>query len=559
LVTAQVFAPEVAAQSNTKPSAGAYLAARQAAFGNDFSQAARYHTQALLTDPANPQLLEGGMAAYLALGNIDAAGPIADAMIGFEINSQIAHLVRNVRVAQKEDWRAIFQALEAGHEIGPLIDGLSQAWAHMGQGEVRKAMERFDAVIAAPETQAYGLLHKALALAMVGDFEAAAEILSPTATPQVRHSRRSAIAMAQMLSQLERNTEAVALLDGVFGGQLDASLESMRAALIAGETLTYTSVPSPKDGFAEIYFNVASALRDEAPNSYVLLYLRAALALRPSDTEMLLVTADLLDDMEQYALAQTIYAQVAIDDPSYIDAELGRADALIQLDNFDAAVEALQTLARTYPERAQIHATLGDTWRRKGDMQAANDAYSDALARYPEDSPALWFVYYTRAITFHQLDQWAEAEADFRKSLTYRPDQAQVLNYLGYSLVERNEKLDEALDMIERAVAAQPDNGAIVDSLAWVYFRLGRYADAVTPMERAATLEPVDPIVLDHLGDVYWAVGRKLEAAFQWQRALSFDPEEEEADRIRRKLEVGLDAVLVTEGQDPIHIAQDAN
>ena len=146
-----------------------------------------------------------------------------------------------------------------------------------------------------------------------------------------------------------------------------------------------------------------------------------------------------------------------------------------------------------------------------------------------------------------------------RKALELSPDQAQVLNYLGYSFLELNENLDEALKLIERAVEVQPDSGAITDSLAWAYFRMGRYEDAVEPMERAATMEPVDPVVTDHLGDVYWAVGRKLEAQFQWRRALSYDPEEKDAARIRRKLEVGLDKVLAEEGAAPLETRNAAN
>jgi Flp pilus assembly protein TadD len=87
-----------------------------------------------------------------------------------------------------------------------------------------------------------------------------------------------------------------------------------------------------------------------------------------------------------------------------------------------------------------------------------------------------------------------------------------------------------------------------VDSLAWVYYRLGRFDEAVEPMERAAELLPTDPIINDHLGDIYWMVGREREARFQWERALSLDPEEEDADRIRLKLDIGLDAVLEQEG-----------
>ena len=139
-----------------------------------------------------------------------------------------------------------------------------------------------------------------------------------------------------------------------------------------------------------------------------------------------------------------------------------------------------------------------------------------------------------------------------REALRLNPDQPQVLNYLGYSFVDRGENLDEALGMIERAVAAEPGSGYIIDSLAWAYYRLGRYADAVAPMEQASLLEPVDPIVTDHLGDVYWAVGRTREAEFQWHRALSYGPLEKDAVRIRAKLEKGLDAVLAEEGAAPI-------
>ncbi|MFN3294318.1 MAG: tetratricopeptide repeat protein, partial [Gemmobacter sp.] len=125
-------------------------------------------------------------------------------------------------------------------------------------------------------------------------------------------------------------------------------------------------------------------------------------------------------------------------------------------------------------------------------------------------------------------------------------------NYLGYSLLDMNRNIDEALGMIERAVEQRPEDGYIIDSLAWGYFLTGRYDEAVVQMERASLLMPVDPIVTDHLGDVYWAVGRKREAEFQWHRALSFAPEEKDAKRIRRKLEIGLDAVLAEEGAVPL-------
>ena len=162
--------------------------------------------------------------------------------------------------------------------------------------------------------------------------------------------------------------------------------------------------------------------------------------------------------------------------------------------------------------------------------------------------PVHWPLYYTRGIANERAGNWPAAEADFRAALKLEPDQPLVLNYLGYSMVEKQENLDEALGMIERASKAEPDDGYITDSLGWVLYRLGRYDEAVKPMLRAVELTPDDPVINDHLGDVLWMVGRKREAEFQWRRALSFGPADDlDMDRVRRKLEVGLDKVLAEE------------
>ena len=199
-----------------------------------------------------------------------------------------------------------------------------------------------------------------------------------------------------------------------------------------------------------------------------------------------------------------------------------------------------------------MQSALADLLRREERWAEAIPVYDAAIALIPEVKPGHWPLFFSRGVCEESLKNHDKAEADFRKALELNPNQPQVLNYLGYSFVDRGENLDEALSMIERAVKAQPDQGYIIDSLAWAYFRLGRYQDALEPMEKASLLEPVDPVVTDHLGDVYWAVGRKREAEFQWHRALSFGPTEKDADRIRRKIDKGLDAVLAVEGAPPL-------
>ena len=204
-----------------------------------------------------------------------------------------------------------------------------------------------------------------------------------------------------------------------------------------------------------------------------------------------------------------------------------------------------------------VHVTLGDTLRGMERYIDAIAPYDTAISLIEPAAEQHWVIFFARGIVHERTDQWEKAEADFRRALELRPEQPQVLNYLGYSFLEKRENLDEAIDMIERAVALRPDSGYIVDSLGWGFYLLGRYDEALVQLERAAALMPVDPIVNDHLGDAYWVVGRKTEAAFQWNRALSFDPEEELATRIRRKLEVGLDVVRAEEGDAPFDLAND--
>jgi len=136
--------------------------------------------------------------------------------------------------------------------------------------------------------------------------------------------------------------------------------------------------------------------------------------------------------------------------------------------------------------------------------------------------------------------QWERAEADFLGALELEPEQPFVMNYLAYSWVEQHRNLDNAKSMLVRAVELRPNDGYIVDSLGWVYYRLGEYEAAVPQLERAVELRPQDPVINDHLGDALWRIGRRNEARFQWRRALSLEPEADQVPSIEGKLSSGL-------------------
>ena len=527
--------------------AGAYLAARQAATGNDFAAAALWHDKALLADPTNPTLLEGAVTAHLALGDIAAASANGRALLASGTRNQIAYLAVLAGDIQAGAYARILTDQAAGHSIGALIDKLIVAWALVGTGKMAQAQADFDAIIQTPGTGAFGLYHKALALASTGDYEGADRLLSGPDAGAVLQLRRAVLARAQILAQLERNPEAVALIDKAFGTRPDAGMADLRRRLAAGEPVAFDAARNATDGLAEVFFTLATALNEDADQTYVLLYARVAAALRPDHVEALLMSAEILEGLQQYDLASVVFGQVPASDPAYVSARIGQADAAIRAGHTDASVTILQALAQQYPRQESVQTALGDALRRQGHCDLAIPAYSAAIALIPDPAPGHWPMYYKRAGCHVVLNDWTAAEADFRFALNLDPTEPRLLNELGYSWVDRGVHLDEALAMIQRAVAASPDSGYIVDSLAWAYYRLGRFPEAVAPQEKASRLMPVDPIVTDHLGDIYWQVGRKREAMFQWRRALSFNPEDAEKTRIQRKLAVGLDQVLTEE------------
>lgn len=539
--------------------AGAYLAARQASRDNDYSATARYTGELLALKVDQPGVMEAAIQSYVVLGDFDAAARVAQQMQTLGIRSQVAQLVIMADQLGKAQYEAVLTELAQGHGVGKLVDGLIEGWADLGAGKMSEATQAFDALTKDPGMEAFGLYHKALALASVGDFEGAEKILGDKQTG-LQMTRRSVIAEAEVLSQLERKADALKLLDTHFPPGRDPGVDAMRDRLKAGETLPFTVVRSPRDGLAEVFFTVASALQGQASNDYIILFSEIALHLRPHLTGAALLAADMLDKEQQYDLALKTYASIPQDDPLHYVAEMGRADTLFAQGQKAEATDALARLAKAYPKVIEVQVAYGDVLRRQKMWGPAIQAYdAAALLVGPEPQPQQWSVFYMRGVAEERAGNWAKAEPDLREALRLNPDQPDVLNYLGYGLVERREKLDEALTMINKAVKERPNDGYIRDSLGWAYYTLGEYAKALPVMEKASELEPVDAIVTDHLGDVYWMNGRKLEAQFQWRRALSYGPDAEEAARIKLKLEKGLDEVLKQEGRAPAEPAKASN
>lgn len=534
--------------------AGAYLAAREAGFARDHVRAIPFLERLLAASPDDIQVRERLIVAQMAMGDFARAARLATTLAEVAPGNAVGLLARMAEAFARRDYARVLELTGAIPNPAPL-DNLAAAWAHLGQGSMTEALAVLETVSTQSGMGPFALYCRALMLALVGDAEGALEILEDPVV-QAALNRRGVLAHVQLLGLAARFDEAIALIDSAFPGASDPELARLRTAYAAGQTLPFDIITSPGDGMAEVYAVMAAAMRGpQQQQQDALIYAQAALAINPRLTDAVIVVGQILEDQGQFELAAAAFARIGPEDAFALVAAFGLASTLEAQGDIDGAISVLEQAVAGDPDSRAAPQLLGDALRRAGRHADALAAYTRAIElTQAAGQPVDWRLWFARGVAHERSGQWPQAEADFRAALALEPGQPMVLNYLGYSLVERRENLDEALAMIERAVAAEPDSGYIVDSLAWALFRLGRFSEALPHMERAVALMPTDPILNDHLGDVFWAVGRKREARFQWRRALSFGPHEDlDMDRVRRKLEVGLDQVLIEEGEPPLH------
>jgi Flp pilus assembly protein TadD len=269
-------------------------------------------------------------------------------------------------------------------------------------------------------------------------------------------------------------------------------------------------------------------------------YLQLALYLAPNHPMALLSLADLYEGVKKYELAIKIYDRVPTTSPMQRNAQIQRAIGLDTLDRTDEARTALEKLIADNPGDLEAITALGNLQRGRKQFAECADSYSKGIDGSGKADKPNWVIFYFRGICYERSKQWPKAEADMKKALELSPEQPLVLNYLGYSWVDQGINLDDGMRMIQRAVEQRADDGYIVDSLGWAYYRIGNYEEAVKHLEHAVELKPEDPTINDHLGDAYWRIGRVLEARFQWAHARDLKPEADDLPKIEEKLKLGL-------------------
>lgn len=339
------------------------------------------------------------------------------------------------------------------------------------------------------------------------------------------------------------------------------SLLPLRSRLhkLNNQNITPPTALRPEAELATIFYDLSLFLEQQNQIAMASLFLNLGLFLDPNHDPSLSLLGDLHLKEGHPQAAMSLFERLNENSDFYGLTTLQRAAALDSLGNKDDASELLENLATTHPlYRVEAYAALAEQQSQEKLYQQAQESFNRSIQAIDHSLPWHWQLYYGRGISHHQLDQWQQAEDDFLHALKLSPDQPYVLNYLGYSWLERKENYQRAFEMIERAAAILPNSGYIVDSLGWGHYRIGNYDQAVIHLENAATLQPRETEIIDHLGDAYWQVGRHLEARYQWKRAIELfgknrdDSSAEKQQAIRDKLRFGLDTKSPLSNDPPI-------
>lgn len=529
------------AQAEPPPAESAYgmFLAGQGALNDGRSQAAARYFDAARSEPGADQIIsEKAFSAALLAGDITRAAALApDSDDASEAAKRLGALVKGVEDMAEDHGKEAQAQLNSSAIAFPhkSAAALLAPWAAAQAGDVEGSLVqpqvRGDKLV-----DYFGGLGRGLLFERAKRYDEAETELKAAASGETP-SEIAILTYGAFLERRGRRLDAVALYEAALGEGSSPEVAAAKARASSGKAAP--PAPTLRQGAAQAMLAPTATMIAAKQNQIALAYLRLLLRLDPDRDDAWVMVGDIMQAGGDTQSARAAYSRPKSGSPEYADAQGKLAWTYQQADDHETALKIARAAAASGDADARL--TLADLLR-------ANERYADSveiLSQLIKQSPAPdWRLYFGRAVSLEKLGRWNEAELDLEAALKLRPDEPELLNYLGYSWIDRGVRLPEAMAMVEKAVGANPRSGAMVDSLGWAYFRMGDYKQSVEKLEQAVELDAGDPEVNDHLGDAYWKVGRREEAQFQWRRVLTLKPD----DKIRAKVQAKLASPLGLDG-----------
>lgn len=518
---------------------GDFLAAVYAENRSDLASASRYYDNALSVDPQNAGLMHKSLEMSVAIGDFDKALKTAKNLHGLDPTSDLANTVIAIDAFRTRSYRAVTrQDLEAMNDpVYYMVMKTMKAWSLHGLNRTDEALSLLQDNIRYNWEGWYVSYILSQLEDLRGNSKEALATFQPVYLAQ-QDVAEIAVTLALLHARNGEITAGEAILERYLANRSD--IEVVSALRMLDVLAQKPIISSPQQALGLLMARLAHDLTAQREYMRALILVKLASAMGVQTEALAFQEAQILFSMERYEEALLAVQRVTPDGPVQQKALVLKAVAYNILERTDEAVSLLAISLEADYTNLEAIMLLGDLLRSEKDFKGAAKTYTRAIEQYVEGDLRFWRFFFNRGVAYERAGEWDLAEPDFIKALDMSPNHPKILNYLGYSWIDQGKNLEEALEMVERAVAISPTDGYIVDSLGWGFYKLGRYEEAVRYLERAVELQPVDPIINDHLGDAYWKVERFHEARFQWQRALEQEPEPELAAEIERKLLDGL-------------------
>ena len=519
-----------------------FVRGRYASLRADSASSAAYYQEALKRAPNDQEILERAVTRTLIAGDVRAAAAIERAAEKSGATTALGQLAVAADALVRGDFRARKDAAAPMDPAGPfnqVISSSIKAWSQAGAGDVDGATTYLRAASSGSTLDRLNDYQ----IAMIYDYAGRPKEALENYERAWKSGLRLAVnvdAYGKLLERQGNYDQAI----GVYQEFIDTvgANPTIQASLNRAKARTPAApkISGPAQGAAISIFGPAAALTAQSGGEQAASYLQLALHLDPKlDAARTLLAAGKAEAGRTEDSIDALRA-VSSDSPYFTTARIEMMWALARLDKNAEAVSAAEETAQLAPSQ-QTRLALADLHRSLEHWAEAEKIYNAEIsANPPKDDPETARIYFSRGAVRERLNRWPDAEADLLNALEMSPNDADVLNYLGYSWVDRGENIEKAMDLIERAVALQPESGFIVDSLGWAQYKLGRYEEATATLENAVELAPGEATINDHLGDAYWQIGRRIEARFQWMRTLSLKPSEAERTSAEAKLKNGL-------------------
>jgi tetratricopeptide (TPR) repeat protein len=520
----------------------AYVAGDYSLAVRDYDSASRYFGAALAAAPDDLLLRRRAFELALTSGNFDRAVLLAQQIVKNDQSISSVNQLLAIEAMRRKDWTSATKIANAMPEVGidAVMVPLLKCWVAVGKGDRAAADAALEALERSGGMASFRQHQAAWVAAIRGDTDAAkAGMEALTKNPQTSGTHNLIAAASLMMAEGNREA-ALKLLSYDAPERLPTAITRATATLQAGKALPLP-LRTPQDGLASALSILASELaRDDIRGASVNLA-QLSVWIAPAQDDLKLALADILGAAERDIEARQVLDGMSLAPGAGHDVVIARARVLAQGEKYDDAIALLETASKAMPRRAELQMVLGDILRSTEKFDAAIAAYSRAIEMQSKPYAAThWGMFFARGVSYERLKQWDKMEADLKQALALRPDDATLLNYLGYSWLDQGRNITEATKMIERALELRPGDGAIIDSLGWAHFKAGRVDQAIELLEQAIAAVPGDPTVNEHLGDAYWASGRMVEARHRWAAALESEPEKDQQARLTAKIDFGL-------------------